>query len=169
MISVRDIPSVDELERFKSLIPQLEPETVHLAIRLVSTISRIVERLEAHLVRDGTSFGRMTTLMQLARVRDDGLTPSALADRLGVTRATITGLLDGLEREGAIERVPNPDDRRSHVARITPAGVAKMQAVIPGHMARVSDVLGSLDDSDRRHLSRLVDQLAVGLTKIPEP
>ena len=169
MISVRDIPSLKELQRFKKLIPELDPETVHLTIRLVSTISRIVDRLEAHLLRDGTSFGRMTSMMQLARVKDEGLTPSALADKLGVTRATITGLLDGLEREGGIERAPNPQDRRSHVVRITPAGLAKMQAIIPAHMARVSLVLGSLDEADRQQLSRVLNLLSEGLSNIPEP
>jgi DNA-binding MarR family transcriptional regulator len=169
MISVRDIPSPAELERFKTLVPEIEPDTVHLAIRLVSNVTRVVERLDAYLNREGMSFGRMASLMQLARFAPDGLTPSDLADKLGVTRATMTGLLDGLEREGFIARVPNPSDRRSHVVRVTPAGLEKMRAIIPAHMQRLSSVLAPLADRDRKQLSHLVDLLGEGLSNVPEP
>ena len=53
---------------------------------------------------------------------------SELGARLIVTRATVTGLLDSLERRGFVHRAPNPADRRSLLVEITPAGPN------PGHM-----------------------------------
>lgn len=45
-----------------------------------------------------------------------------LAKASNIRRATITGLIDGLEEKGMLRRVPNPDDRRSLLAELTEAG-----------------------------------------------
>ncbi len=66
----------------------------------------------------------------LGLLRDHGqMSPSALSERLIVTRATVTGLLDSLERRGLVRRTPNADDRRSLLVEITPGGVDVLQEV----------------------------------------
>ena len=52
------------------------------------------------------------------------MSPSELGDRLVVTRATVTGVVDSLERRGFVLRSANPADRRSLLVDITPAGLA---------------------------------------------
>lgn len=73
----------------------------------------------------------------LGILRDRGpMSPSELGDRLIVTRATVTGLLDSLERRGFVRRTANPTDRRSLVVEITSAGATVLQEVrtlIHGH------------------------------------
>jgi DNA-binding MarR family transcriptional regulator len=64
----------------------------------------------------------------LGLLRDRGaMSPSELGERLIVTRATVTGLLDSLQRRGFVTRSPNPDDRRSLVVEITPEGLVVLQ------------------------------------------
>lgn len=64
----------------------------------------------------------------LGILRDRGaMSPSELGERLIVTRATVTGLLDSLERRGFVRRSANPTDRRSLVVEITPAGLTVLQ------------------------------------------
>ena len=66
----------------------------------------------------------------LGQLRDRGaMSPSELGERLIVTRATVTGLLDSLERRGLVLRSANPDDRRSLLVEITPAGLEVIQQV----------------------------------------
>jgi len=76
----------------------------------------------------------------LGILRDHGaMSPSELGERLIVTRATVTGLLDSLERRGFVKRSTNPADRRSLVVEITPDGLAVLQALrtlIHGHEQR---------------------------------
>ena len=68
--------------------------------------------------------------LALAALRDHGpLSPSELGERLIVTRATVTGLVDSLERQGYAERTPNPADRRSLLVSITPTGREVAQQV----------------------------------------
>jgi DNA-binding MarR family transcriptional regulator len=64
----------------------------------------------------------------LGLLRDHGsMTPSELGERLIVTRATVTGLVDSLERQGFVRRSANPADRRSLVVEMTPAGLIVVQ------------------------------------------
>jgi DNA-binding MarR family transcriptional regulator len=66
----------------------------------------------------------------LGQLRDHGaMSPSELGDRLIVTRATVTGLLDSLERRGYVRRAANPADRRSLVVEITLSGLEVLQQV----------------------------------------
>ena len=66
----------------------------------------------------------------LGMLRDHGrMSPSELGERLIVTRATVTGLLDSLERRGFVRRTANPADRRSILVDITPQGLEVLQAV----------------------------------------
>jgi len=61
----------------------------------------------------------------LGILRDHGpMSPSELGSRLIVTRATVTGVVDSLERRGFVRRSPNPADRRSLLVEITSAGLA---------------------------------------------
>ncbi len=61
-------------------------------------------------------------------LRDRGATsPSELGERLIVTRATVTGVVDSLERRGFVRRSPDPVDRRRLAIEITPAGLAVVQ------------------------------------------
>ena len=50
------------------------------------------------------------------------MSPSELGDRLIVTRATVTGVVDSLERRGYVRRLPNPNDRRGVIVELTPEG-----------------------------------------------
>jgi DNA-binding MarR family transcriptional regulator len=66
----------------------------------------------------------------LGLLRDNGaLSPSQLGERMIVTRATVTGVVDSLERRGYVRRTPNPADRRSLLVEITPRGREIVQEV----------------------------------------
>ena len=68
--------------------------------------------------------------LALGLLRDHGdLSPSEIGRRLIVTRATVTGVVDSLERRGYVRRVPNPADRRSVLVELTPDGRRVVQEV----------------------------------------
>ncbi len=70
----------------------------------------------------------------LGQLRDHGpMSPSELGERLIVTRATVTGVVDSLERRGYVVRSPNSRDRRGIVVGLTAAGldiVAQVRTLI---------------------------------------
>jgi DNA-binding MarR family transcriptional regulator len=101
----------------------------------------------------------------LGILRDQGpVSPSGLSDRLIVTRATVTGVLDSLEARGFVHRTANAIDRRGQVVAITPAGVAVLQELRTIVHRHEKAWLGGLSDVDLRgyieRLHRIQDILA---------
>jgi DNA-binding MarR family transcriptional regulator len=77
--------------------------------------------------KHGLTEGRLGVMFRLFRC---GPTPlGELADDLETTPRNITGLVDHLERDGLVERVPDPDDRRSVRANLTAAGKERIEGI----------------------------------------
>ena len=93
----------------------------------------------------------------LGLLRDRGpLPPSEISDRMVVTRATVTGVIDSLERRGFVQRVANPADRRSVLIEITPAGLdvlTQVRALV--HREEKAWMAVLTDEELRDHLDRL--------------
>ena len=101
----------------------------------------------------------------LGILRDHGsMSPSELGERLIVTRAAVTGLLDSLEQRGFVRRSANPTDRRSLVVQITPAGLTVLQELRTiVHHHEQAWLKGFSDEDLRRYieqLHRIQDSLA---------
>jgi DNA-binding MarR family transcriptional regulator len=103
----------------------------------------------------------------LGLLRDHGsLSPSEIGERLIVTRATVTGLLDSLEKNGLVKRTPNPQDRRGLMIEITSAGLkilAKVRTVVHAEEKRWMSAL------DERELKKLISLLHVVQASVAEP
>ena len=75
----------------------------------------------------------------------DGLRPSELADRVGITKQSVNDLLGHLERHGYMGRVPDPTDGRARVIRLTPKGRQLEQTIYSEAQAaqlRIAEILG---------------------------
>jgi DNA-binding MarR family transcriptional regulator len=99
------------------------------AATAVRTAFHAVERLRAHGAQGrGLSSGALDILMRLSASADDGISIGDLAQSAGVSSRNVTGLVDTLERDGLVRRVPDRHDRRSVLAQITPAGQAWIES-----------------------------------------
>jgi len=103
--------------------------------------------------------------LALGILRDFGsMSPSELGDRLIVTRATVTGLLDSLERRGYVHRSANPADRRGLIIELTPAGRAVVQELRTIIHRYEKDLMGGFTDDELRgyveRLHQIQDALA---------
>jgi DNA-binding MarR family transcriptional regulator len=97
------------------------------ALRITGRLTRqLMDRwAETH----GLSEGRLHVLFQLLAAPGRQLPLGELAEQLDVTPRNITGLIDHLERDGLVERVDDPDDRRSTYARLTVAGAKRLDGM----------------------------------------
>jgi DNA-binding MarR family transcriptional regulator len=111
---------------------------------------------------NGLTQGRFVVLMQLLKRMEDSPqshTPAELADMSGVTRATMTGLIDTLERDGLVKRAPDAVDRRMTSVRLTERGHSVLQRVLPGHFRNMARIMSPLSDGERRTLVRLLTKI----------
>jgi DNA-binding MarR family transcriptional regulator len=87
--------------------------------------------------------------LALGQLRDHGpMSPSELGERLIVTRATVTGVVDSLERRGYVLRSPNPTDRRGIIVELTPAGVGAVAQVRTIIHKQERDWMGALSEDE---------------------
>src|SRR3954470_5403458 len=102
--------------------------TLDLAVRLRLAITRTSRRLRQEA---GTGLSPSLTAA-LATVDVHGpLTPSELAKRERVQRPTATRLVARLEELGVLQRAADPQDRRSSLLSVTPAGRAAAPGAAP--------------------------------------
>jgi len=97
------------------------------AVRIAGRLTHL--NMERWAEQHGLSEGRMSVLFRLRKAPDQRLAMNELALGLSTTPRNITGLVDNLERDGLVCRVPDPEDRRSVQAQLTPAGIEKIDAL----------------------------------------
>jgi DNA-binding MarR family transcriptional regulator len=88
----------------------------------------------------------------------DGRPFKDLAQALTCTRATITGIVDTLERKGLVSRAPHPSDRRSQLVQLTQAG-RELQRSIPDLERMFNGCCAGLEPRESQELSRLLKKL----------
>jgi DNA-binding MarR family transcriptional regulator len=97
------------------------------ALRVAGKVLHLT--MERWADRHGLSEGRMSVMFRLRKAPDQRSTMSELAAVLSTTPRNITGLVDILERDGYVQRVHDPDDRRSVQAQLTKAGIEKIDSI----------------------------------------
>lgn len=157
---LRDLPRYEVLEARARRFPDLDVGAVEATLMLMRVGSDVLDGFAAHLGRLGTSQGRFLVMMLLDRSGEAPLLPSELAEKIGVTRATITGLLDGLERDALIERRAHASDRRALTVHLTPKAREWLEAMLPDHYRRIAGLMGDLDEVERRQLIELLTKVA---------
>lgn len=163
MFYMQELPSEED---FRTLAPEyssLDTSAVMLFYLFLRVGSDMLTAFETHLADHGVSQGRFIVLLLLLRSQmrnnGSGLGPSELARQAGVTPATMTGLMNGLQRDGLIERLDHRGDRRKIIVRLTPKGRGSLNAIFPGYYSRISELMNDLEDEEREALSALLHKV----------
>ncbi len=82
-----------------------------------------------------------------------------LASRMGLTMGTLTVMVDRLEKSGLAERRPNPDDRRSYMVDLTPAGFHYYHTHHRQHLELTTRILETLSPAEARSLNTIIEKL----------
>ncbi len=156
------IPDYQRLCELSSRFPNLDPDDVTAVLMIRAVAAELATKLQQSLDRYDISEGRVRVLAHLID-RDTAATHSQLALATGVTKGTVTGLIDGLERDGLVRRVPSPHDRRVSLIEITPAGKRTLHRILPGHLRRLSEMFGGLSRKERKQLIHLLEKVRANL------
>jgi DNA-binding MarR family transcriptional regulator len=131
------------------------------SIRVVTPLWRLAGALQRTRTRTLAGFGldhsRLDVLGTLRRAGTPyRLTAGELTRRCRVTPGATTQRVQRLERDGYVERAPNPHDGRTVYVALTPEGSAKLDEVFASVMAADEDVLAPLSARDRSSLERIL-------------
>jgi DNA-binding MarR family transcriptional regulator len=132
--------------------------------RHLKAVTHLLGYLQGEYKKDGQlSQARMRLLVRLAVAtrlgNPEGISPSGLSEFLGVSRNTVSALLNGLEEQGLIERHLHPTDRRQLLVRITPAGQEQVKTRAPVFAAFVTRLFADLSAQEQETLLILLDKV----------
>lgn len=148
--------------------PGLDVQGIEAYMTLLRVAGSILEATDAALERHNISQGRLRLLAQLRVEGDAGTAPWELADQLGISRATVTRFLEGLEGDGLVERRASEKDRRSQVVRLSTRGRALVCALLPERVKRIQRLMKGLSRAEKTALVALLHKVERGLESFKE-
>ena len=162
--TTQDIPSREEIRQQNERLQLSLPETgLHAVLRLMRVGNDLQAAVASQMQEHGISMARFAILAQLLRAADHRLTPSVLSEQAGVTRATVTGLIDGLEKSGWARRQVHPNDRRSVIVELTEEGLSFLHGLLPDHAAYITHMVRDIPEEDLIHLEGTLARLEENL------
>jgi DNA-binding MarR family transcriptional regulator len=163
MLLLKELPTSKSLKKFVQRYPDADITAISDFVNLLRATSDISTALDKLLAKHELLQGRWWVLVLLMRQDDLTSTPTDLAEKAGVTKATMTGFIDGLVREGLVTRITDDVDRRKLLIKLTDAGQQKLDMVLPDYYKKVSSLMSLLSTSQRASLLVNVNVLASGL------
>jgi DNA-binding MarR family transcriptional regulator len=91
--------------------------------------------------------------------RHGSMRPGELADHLHIVARSATEVVDDLEQRALAERLPDPDDRRATLIRLTGRGEQVATAIRTARDAEAEAFFAGLSRTDRAHLNRILLKL----------
>ncbi|RZM82965.1 MarR family transcriptional regulator [Leptolyngbya iicbica LK] len=88
-----------------------------------------------------------------------GMTMGEIGEKTLITKGTLTGVVDRLEKKELVTREVPPENRRSVVVRLTPKGQQVFETVFPAHVDDIHQHLSSLDASELELLQVLLSRI----------
>ena len=170
-LMIKDLPRYECLLAASREIPELDPSAVEAVLHLLRAGDEVFGAVERGLAEHQVSPGRFSVLMLLWRRRLKGgepHTPATLAEAAGVTRATMTGLIDTLERDDWVRREPDTSDRRMLLVRLTAKGDSFLRQMLPDHFQRIAALMQPLSEAERGLLVRLLGKLSGQVASLAE-
>lgn len=147
------------LARERSQHPDCDPLATQVLLWVVRSSSALLAA-QAEALRDADlSPSAFNVLMALRNTPGGVLEPCDIAERLLVTRPSVTGLLDTLESKGLVERGAHPADRRRRLVRLTDQAHDVLSANLGRHYAALDDLLADVGDDERRSLVGLLRRI----------
>jgi len=130
----------------------------------IETTADLLSALEADLNETGLTLGDYQVLVFLSEADDRAMRMCDLAANLQLSPSGLTRRLDGLVRNGYVDRLPSSVDRRVMLAVITEAGAAKLAGAYPVHLASVrTHIIDRLEPADVDSFGRIFTTIQAGL------
>jgi len=143
----------------KSETDSLSKQRLRLWLHLLKTSRHIETQLRNRLRNEfNTTLPRFDVMSALERTRG-GLKMSELSDQLMVSNGNVTGIIDRLEKDGAVERISVDGDRRATRVKLSEVGQKEFLEMAKAHEAWVDELLQAMDNTQIQNTEQTLDLL----------
>ncbi len=134
-------------------------DSSHLLLQQLASVGHWADnRLDATLALRGLSAAKLGVLRELCYASEP-VPLGQLAARLACAKSNVTQLVDRLEREGLVRRLPHADDRRCIRAAITEEGRRRCEWGLQAESELAQQLFGNLSEPNREKLASLLGEI----------
>ncbi|AQS63358.1 MarR family transcriptional regulator [Rhizobium rhizogenes] len=145
------------LAQWRKERPDLDVGPMGLLGRLHRLSTHLGREVEAVLLKHGISSSAFDVLATLRRSGPPyRLSPGDLLAMTMVSSGTMTNRIDQLEKAGLVERIHNPQDRRSVLISLTERGLAVVEDAVGAHVENQHRLVAHLSEEERAALNGLL-------------
>lgn len=137
-----------------------ETRTLDTFIKLTRCTNTLLSRLAERATIDDLTPSRFAVLEALYHLGT--MTHGEISRKVLKSISDITTVIDNLERDGFVRRERNAQDRRVIHVHITETGTAKLESVLPQHVAALVEEFSVLSESEQETLAFLCRKLGKG-------
>jgi DNA-binding MarR family transcriptional regulator len=137
--------------------PDFDTTVLALTLTMFRTATAFERAHAAELTPHGLNTSQLNILTVLDR-SPEPLTMGALGQAVAVRPANLTAVVDALAQRDYVERISNPDDRRSFLIRIGTQGRGFLRKFLPGHWTYLHRLMGDLTPTQQRELQSLLER-----------
>ncbi len=145
------------IEQWKKERPELDTKPM----ALIGRLQRIAQHLSLGMAKtfeenglNGASFDVLATLRRAGAPYS--MPPTDLMQSMMITSGTMTNRIDQLEKRQLVERLPNPEDGRGFIIKLTTKGYALIDSVVGQHVATQATLLAGLNEQQKQQLNQLL-------------
>lgn len=155
------IPTMEELKKHAKVVQEIEPASVIVMLRVLQAAKEIKHAIIDVLEKDyQISEGKFHVMIILHQFQH-GLAPSELANRVGVTKATISVMLRRMMRDEIVYTISDDTDARAKKICLTRHGRNFMDKILPEHYLRITKLMGKLSEQEQSQLIFLLKKIVI--------
>ena len=147
-----EVPCSNEfLKGLSQHFPEVDSYSFYTYLTLRKVSSDLENALESYFATYGVSTGRFMLLLLLSS-NNTGMMPSELAHQSGVTQATISGLLNGLEKTKLIIRETHSHDGRAYVIKLSSQGCELLNLLKPEFLKCIEGIMSQFSVEEKQQM-----------------
>ena len=127
---------------------------------LIKKAALVIEKLSNHVLAPyELTHTQYKILMLLYRNPDKPIRQIDIEEHLSMTNPSVTGIIQNLEKKGLVQRVQNPDDKRSKLLKLTEQAVSMEHELYSLGESLESQVTEGLSEDERQQLILLLNKI----------
>jgi DNA-binding MarR family transcriptional regulator len=150
------------LEALRKRLPSRDLDAFTATFTLRNTAQQVENVITEWLEGTAGSVARFQIMALLWASDDRGVPHKEIVAALAVTRATLSGLMAGLERDGLVVSTVAQNDRRNLLARLTEQGQAMIDGAVKPNSARMRAAFALLSKDELATLTELLRRVRQG-------
>jgi len=139
--------------------PSFDWPSVEMLLNLAYTYDVVSGNLSGKITPFGITRAGFNVLRILSNSPSKACKQNEISQLMLVSRANITGLVDSLFRQGLVERINDPQDRRVNMIKILSKGEKLLEDLLPGYYTHLNKISSIFTAQEKKVFNDLLKRL----------